>query len=67
MGSCISQSQSQPQKVYPITINGNYFVSLEEIEIRVKLYLINRENYKIYNYDNEYIGIYDEYRKGIIK
>lgn len=69
MGSCLSQTKTQSQtKVYPLTLNDFHFLKIERIDIRGKPYLINRENYEIYNYDNyEYIGIYDEYRKGIIK
>ena len=54
--------------MYPLTFNDFNILKIERIYIRGKSYLINRENYEIYNYHNyEYIGIYDEYHNGIIK
>lgn len=69
MGSCLSHTDSQSQpKVYPLTLNDFHFLKIEKIYIRGKPYLINRENYELYNYDSyEYIGVYDEYHKIIIK
>ena len=68
MGSCLSYTKTQQNKVYPLTFNDFNILKIERIYIRGKPYLINRENYEIYNYHNyEYIGIYDEYHNGIIK